>query len=190
MSEYKECPYCGEQILAKAVKCKHCQSMLTDTVPSAPAIGADVPSADDSRIGAPAAPVAGGVPAAGQAPADQGATPADTTSGLPKNVAGLLSYVLGWLTGIIFFIIEKDPFVRFHAMQSILTFGGLTCVSIVLWIVLPLGLWRLWAVFQLLNTLVWLASLVLWVLLMVKAYQGERFKLPLVGDMAERYAGQ
>lgn len=167
MSEHKECPYCGEQILAKAVKCKHCQSMLTDTITAAAAIGEDVPAADDARVGAPAA----------------------TTSGLQKNVAGLLSYVLGWLTGIIFFIIEKDPFVRFHAMQSILTFGGLTGISIVLWIVLPLGLWRLWAVFHLLNTLVWLASLVLWVLLMVKAYQGERFKLPLVGDVAERYAG-
>ncbi|MGQ9712349.1 MAG: DUF4870 domain-containing protein [Desulfotomaculales bacterium] len=75
-------------------------------------------------------------------------------------------------------------------MQSILTFGGLTGISIVLWVLFPLVLWRLWTVFHLLNTLVWLASLVLWVLLMVKAYQGERFKLPLVGDVAERYAGQ
>ncbi|MGQ9498541.1 MAG: hypothetical protein ACUVSP_09715, partial [Desulfotomaculales bacterium] len=108
MSEYKECPYCGEEILAKAVKCKHCQSMLTDALTAPPAVGADVPAADDARVGAPAA----------------------TTSGLQKNVAGLLSYVLGWLTGIIFFIIEKDPFVRFHAMQSILTFGGLTGISI------------------------------------------------------------
>ncbi|MGQ9712339.1 MAG: DUF4870 domain-containing protein [Desulfotomaculales bacterium] len=142
--------------------------MLTDALTAPPAVGADVPAADDARVGAPAA----------------------TTSGLQKNVAGLLSYVLGWLTGIIFFIIEKDPFVRFHAMQSILTFGGLTGISIVLWVLFPLVLWRLWTVFHLLNTLVWLASLVLWVLLMVKAYQGERFKLPLVGDVAERYAGQ
>ncbi len=116
------------------------------------------------------------------------AAPAGT--GLQKNVAGLLCYLLGWLTGIVFFIIEKDPFVRFHAMQSIITFGGLTGISIILSILTPLGLWRLWALVQVINFLLTSVSIVLWVLLMVKAYQGERFKLPVAGDLAERYAGR
>ncbi|MGQ9532798.1 MAG: DUF4870 domain-containing protein [Desulfotomaculales bacterium] len=115
---------------------------------------------------------------------------AGTHTGLQRNVAGLLCYVLGWLTGIVFYLIEKDTFVRFHAMQSILTFGGLTAVYFVMVILFPAGLWRLWPVFHALGTLVWLASTVLWVLLMVKAYQGHRYKLPVVGDLAERYAGQ
>ncbi|MGB9904406.1 MAG: DUF4870 domain-containing protein [Desulfotomaculales bacterium] len=109
---------------------------------------------------------------------------------MQRNVAGLLCYVLGWLTGIIFYLLEKDPFVRFHAVQSILTFGAFTAFSILISILLPLGLWRLWFFFHTLGTLVWLASVVLWVLLMVKAYQGERYKLPVVGDLAERYAGR
>jgi hypothetical protein len=46
-------------------------------------------------------------------------------SGLAENVAGLLCYVLGWITGLIFFLTDKRPFVRFHAAQSIVVFGSL-----------------------------------------------------------------
>src|SRR5580692_7256697 len=53
-------------------------------------------------------------------------------SGMSENVAALLSYLLGWVTGIIFFLIDKRPFVRFHAAQSIVVFGGLTVIRIVL----------------------------------------------------------
>lgn len=62
-------------------------------------------------------------------------------------------------------------------------------LSIVFSILTPLGLWRLWYVFSFLHTLIWLGFFVLWILLMVKAYQGERYKLPVVGDLADRYAG-
>ena len=56
-----------------------------------------------------------------------------TSMGLEPNLAGLLCYVLGWITGFIFFILEKEnQFVRFHAMQSIVVFGALTVVNIVL----------------------------------------------------------
>ena len=71
------------------------------------------------------APQAGGV-ANSMAPA------ASTQSGLSENVAGLLCYLLGWITGLIFFLIDKRPFVRFHAAQSIVVFGGLTVIRIVL----------------------------------------------------------
>ena len=62
------------------------------------------------------------------------ALPTSTSSNpaMSENVAGLLCYVLGWVTGIIFFLIDKRPFVRFHAAQSIVVFGGLHIISIVL----------------------------------------------------------
>ncbi len=104
-----------------------------------------------------------------------------TSMGLEQNVAGLLCYVLGWITGLIFFLLEKDnKFVRFHAMQSILVFGGLTVIGIILgWI--PILGWILGAILSLLGV-------ILWILLMVKAYQNVWYKLPWVGDLAEKYS--
>lgn len=113
---------------------------------------------------------------------------ADST-GLAENLAGLLSYVLGWITGLIFYFIDKRPFVRFHAMQSIVTFGALTVINYILGVfirILPYSLWRL---FSPINTLISIAGLVLWILLMVNAYQGKYYKLPVVGDLAEQWAG-
>jgi len=107
-----------------------------------------------------------------------------TSTGIQPNVAGLLSYLLGWVTGLIFFLIEKDnKFVRFHAMQSMIVFGGLTIFNIVFSMILSiLGIGFGFFLFQ----LIWLAALVLWIVLMIKAYQGEKFKLPVVGDIAEQ----
>lgn len=99
-------------------------------------------------------------------------------TGLPKNTAAALSYVLGWLTGIIFLLIEKDPFVRFHAMQSIITFGILTLLSFV-----PVIGW-------ILSPLVMIVGFVLWLVLIYKAYQGEEFKLPWVGEFAKKQLGR
>lgn len=95
-------------------------------------------------------------------------------TGLPKNTAAALSYVLGWLTGIVMLLLEKDPFVRFHAMQSIITFGVLTILAMV-----PLIGW-------ILSPLVMIVGFVLWLVLIFKAYQGEEFKLPIVGDFAKK----
>jgi uncharacterized membrane protein len=94
--------------------------------------------------------------------------------GLPKNTAAALAYVLWWLTGIIFLLIEKDPFVRFHAMQSIIVFGALTILMFV-----PVIGW-------ILSPLLWIVGFVLWLVLIFKAYQGEEFKLPFVGDFAKK----
>ena len=101
-----------------------------------------------------------------------------TSTGFDANVAAALSYLVGFVTGIIFLVVEKDNrFVRFHAMQSTLTFVGIVLVDILLQIVPILGpLVVLFVVIPL--------SAVLWLLLMFKAYQGEEFKLPLVGQMA------
>lgn len=100
-----------------------------------------------------------------------------TSLGLPKNTAAAVSYVLGWLTGIAFLLIEKDPFVRFHAMQSIVVFGALTLISFV-----PLVGWVL-------SPLVWIVGFVLWLLLIYKAYQGEEFELPWAGKFARKLLG-
>lgn len=103
-----------------------------------------------------------------------------TSSGLDPNVAAALSYVLGWITGIAFLLIERDDkFVRFHAMQSTIVFLSLSLACILLQSIPILGM--LIAVFLVIPV-----AAVLWLVLMFKAYQGERFKLPIAGDMAEQ----
>ncbi|MFC1658910.1 DUF4870 domain-containing protein [Candidatus Omnitrophota bacterium] len=102
-----------------------------------------------------------------------------TSTGIQPNVAGLLSYLFGFITGIIFYLIEKEnKFVRFHAMQSIVTFGFFFVLNIILPII-PLVGWVL-------LPLVWVTSFILWIVLMIKAYQGESFKLPVAGEIAEK----
>jgi len=96
-----------------------------------------------------------------------------------KNLLGAVTYLLGFITGIVFLLIEKeDKFVRFHAMQSTITFGGLFVLGIVLGFIPLLG----WIVSILLVPV----ELILWILLMYKAYSGEMFKLPYVGEIAEK----
>ena len=121
--------------------------------------------------------------------------PGTAQSGLSENVAALLSYVLGWLTGLIFLLIDKRPFVRFHAAQSLVTFGGLHIARIILGAVFGFGWWAYggWVnvgIGALLVGVVGLVSLVLWIVCMVKAYQGQRFKVPIAGDIAEGIAGR
>lgn len=103
-----------------------------------------------------------------------------TSSGLDSNVAAALSYGLGWITGIVFLMTEPtNRFVRFHAMQSTIVFLALSVLTIVLQVIPFLGM--LIAVFVVIPL-----SAVLWLVLMFKAYQGEKFKLPIAGDMAEQ----
>jgi uncharacterized membrane protein len=115
--------------------------------------------------------------------------------GIAENVAGLLCYVLGWVTGIIFFLIDKRPYVRFHAAQSIVVFGGLHVINIVIGIIFGAGFVMMggWSGFGLgwaLYSLISLAAFVLWILLMVKAYQGEKFQVPVAGGIAQSFAGK
>ena len=128
-------------------------------------------------------------------------TPKSST-GLDENIAALLSYVFGWVSGLIFFLIEKDSrVVKFHAMQSIL-FNVLVAVTgIVLWIVtfilvligtqLP-GL--LGTILSLLGTLIWIlfsiGLLIAWIMCLIKAFQGQYFKLPVIGNFAEKFSSK
>ena len=105
-----------------------------------------------------------------------------TASGLDPNVAAALSYALGWVTGLVFLLTEPhDKFVRFHALQSTIVFAALSVVCVLLQMIPLLGM--LVTVFLVIP-----ASAVLWLILMFKAYQGERFRLPVIGDMAEQRA--
>ena len=107
---------------------------------------------------------------------------AKTSTGLEENIAGLLCYVLGWITGLVFFLIEKEnKTVRFHAMQSIVVFGAITVVSIIVSWIPFIG--------YILGILLSILALILWILLMVKAYQGEKYKVPVAGNIAEKQAG-
>jgi uncharacterized membrane protein len=116
------------------------------------------------------------------------------SGGLSENAAALLSYVLGWLTGLIFFIIDRRPYVRYHAAQSIVTFGGLHILRMALAMVFGIGWWFgggwgvRWAGGLFLLWALSILTLVLWIYCMIKAYQGERFKLPIAGDIAEGLA--
>jgi uncharacterized membrane protein len=101
-----------------------------------------------------------------------------TSTGFDANLAAALSYLVGFVTGIIFLLVEKEnKFVRFHAMQSTLLFGGIVAIDILLQIVPILG--ALVVIFVVIPL-----SAILWLLLMFRAYQGDEFKLPLVGQMA------
>jgi uncharacterized membrane protein len=102
-----------------------------------------------------------------------------TSTGMEQNLAGLLCYVVGWVTGIIFLLLEKDNrFVRFHAIQSIVVFGAFTVLEIILSFIPVVGV--------ILNALLGVLALILWIVLMVQAYQGKMYKLPVAGDIAER----
>ena len=115
-------------------------------------------------------------------------------TGLAPNVAGALSYVLGPVTGVVFVLLERDRFVRFHAFQSIF----LAVAWIVFWIGFSIieailrftpALALLVALIGLLLSLVLgLGAFILWIVLIIRAYQGSRWKLPVIGNMAERYA--
>ncbi len=100
--------------------------------------------------------------------------------GMEANIAALLSYLLGAISGIIFYAIEKESkFVRFHALQSIVVFAAFFILGVILRILPFLG--------SFLLMLLGIIEVALWIILMVKAYKGEYFKLPLAGDFAERH---
>ncbi len=113
---------------------------------------------------------------------------AKTSTGLSENIAGLLCYVLGWVSGVIFLLIDRDnKYVRFHAIQSIVTFGSINVVVVALSIISVIPL--IGVVFGFVNWLLGIVAFILWVVLMVKAGQGTKYKLPWAGDFAAQRAG-
>jgi uncharacterized membrane protein len=105
-----------------------------------------------------------------------------SSTGLQANLAGLLAYALGLVTGLVFFLIEKESkFVKFHAMQSIAFSVVMFITGFILAFIPFIGIVG--------GAVLNLAGLVVWIILMVKAYQGELFKLPVLGDFAEKQVG-
>jgi len=100
-----------------------------------------------------------------------------------EKLMGALAYLLGPITGIVFLLTEKkNPYIRFHAMQSTILFGGIFLINIVLGLIPVLG----WIVALILSPLLTLVSFILWLVLMWKAYNGEKYKVPYVGNLAEK----
>jgi uncharacterized membrane protein len=119
--------------------------------------------------------------------ASPAAPPASPSAGLQENVAGLLCYVLGWVTGIIFLLIDKRPWVKFHAAQSIVVFGGLTLLRFVLGALHGITGLIGFGFFGLLFLLIALVSVVLWIVLMVKAFQHQTWRVPIAADIADGF---
>jgi uncharacterized membrane protein len=129
---------------------------------------------------------------------DYGAGAAKSSTGLDANIAALLSYLFGLLSGVIFYVIEKDSkFVKFHAMQSILfnvvvaviAIGGMIILGIlgvvlssmsdalgIIYSIIMLGFWLIF------MAVVFVAA----ILCLYKAFKGQMFKLPVIGNMAEK----
>ncbi len=127
---------------------------------------------------------------------------AKSSTGLDENVAALLSYLFGWISGLIFFLIEKDSrLVRFHAMQSILLNAVGVVVGGVLWVAAIILAIIANLLADALGALVWILAMLLIgafgialfaaaILCLVKAYQGQYFKLPVIGNFAEKFSAK
>lgn len=142
-------------------------------------------------------------PVVDAAPSPQWSPPVSTGGafGLSENAAAALSYVLGWLSGIIFFLVDKRPYVRFHAAQSIVTFAGLHILRAIIGVMFGLGwmagwrhdgygFWGGWGIGIAFLSVLGIVTFVLWIVCMIKAAQGERFRVPFAGDIAENLAGR
>lgn len=131
-------------------------------------------------------PPPGGDSPGGPTPAGDGSA---TSTGLDANVSGLLTYVLGFITGIIFYLIEKKHVeVRFHAAQSVLVSIVAIVISVAFSILIMIP--GIGVIFALLNVLVGIGFFALWIVLLIKGYNLEHFKLPVIGDMAEEWASK
>jgi len=109
-----------------------------------------------------------------------------SSSSLPQNVAGALTYFLGFITGILFLLIEKENrFVRFHAMQSTILFGGAFVLSWILGYIPVINV--LWFI---ISIPLGIGLLIVWLYLMYQAYQGVEYKLPVVGEFAAKQLGK
>jgi uncharacterized membrane protein len=141
-----------------------------------------------SVCGSPISATPGSMPTHGKA--------SSAGAGISSNVAAALSYLLGFVTGIIFLCIEpykRDPSVRFHAFQSICFHAVIT----VLWIVWNNIVWMgflslgfLLVLINLMGALVTLGIILYWLFLMYKAYNGERYMIPIIGEFASKLASR
>jgi uncharacterized membrane protein len=183
--------------------CQTCGTSLPDGSPTCTACGATQGVAPGPIPGSIPGPTPGPIPGAYPGPTPgvypsaipPGGAPIPA-AGLTPNVAGALAYLLGFITGILFLVIDPfktDRFVRFHAFQSI--FANLAWIAFwIVWQVVTLTLAAfthgfLFIILAPINLLIALGGLCLWIYLMYSAYQGKTFQLPIVGPLAASQAG-
>jgi len=157
-----QCPVCHNEVASEsAAFCNHC--------------------------GAPLSPAAATAPAPVAAPPPATPTAAATSAPMNTNLAAAIAY-LTFIPAIIFLMVEpynKTPLVRFHSFQSI----GLNVAALVVGVAfrmvpLPFGFGIWWMLQGLIN----LAFFIVWLIVVLKAFQGEWFKLPIIGDFALKQA--
>ena len=115
-----------------------------------------------------------------------------SSRGIDHQLEVLLCYLGWWITGLVFLFIERqDRELRFHAAQSLVVFGALSIVFLV-WgsatAIVLFWLPQLFAVFQAVANLLWLATVILWLLLLVRAWRGETWRVPVAADLSEKIA--
>lgn len=113
-------------------------------------------------------------------------------AGMPNNTAAALCYLAGFITGIIFLVIQPyntDPKIKYHAWQSIGFNVAMIVIMVLLSILTALTGGILGLVLAPLGLIIWLGAFVLWLILMYKAYQGDGLHLPVIGDFARKQAG-
>lgn len=117
-----------------------------------------------------------------------------TSTGVDPRLSALLCYLAWWVSGIVFLVIEQQHReVRFHAAQSMVVFGGL---SLLIFLLSAGSIGMLFispAAFELARRivyLVWFAAVLLWVVVMMKTFKGESWRMPFAGDLAERIASR
>lgn len=120
--------------------------------------------------------------------------PGGTSTGIDPRLAGMLCYAAWWLTGLLFLFLERDHRgVRFHAAQSLVLFGGLSLLMACIGAASAMSLFMAPSLFRTLlslNSIVWLAAVLVWAVLMVQAVRGETVRVPLVADLADRLSVQ
>ena len=179
------CSKCGSQVDGQF--CQKCGTPV-----GAPAPGGAAPPPPPPYYQQPGPPPPGPYY---QQPSQPSPPPPATGAGLTENAASALCYLFGLISGILFLVLEpynRNKTVRFHAFQSIF----LNVVWIALWIALSILIrimlqilpFSLWFLMSLINLVVWLAIAVLWIMLMVKAYQNQKWVLPIIGPLAEKQA--
>lgn len=180
------CSNCGNEVTAGTGFCPKCGQQVSAPDTTQPAAQPAAQPGAPSSTQPAAQPVAPGTTQPAAQPGASG-TPQPTAQAgagggqMSSNVAGLLCYVVTLITGILFLVLEpynRDPFVRFHAFQAIFFCIGAMVVSIAV-AMIP---WVGW----ILSPFVALGLVVLWVVLMVQAYQNKKWKLPVIGDLAEK----
>lgn len=103
--------------------------------------------------------------------------------GMDKKYLGMLSYLIIFIGGAIFYFVSKDKFVRFHALQSIMFFVGSSVISFIIFYLgfyVPLAFLIKWIVSFIL--------IIVWLTLIISAYNGKKIKLPFIGEIAEEFS--